>query len=39
LAEKYHWTPQQVEALTLYQALVYSGFWCPEDIWQKQDVK
>jgi len=39
MGEKYHWTPEQVGKLTMYQALIYAGFWAPEDIWQKQDVK
>jgi hypothetical protein len=39
LSEKYGWTAEEISRLTMYQALVYSGCWCPEDIWQKQDAK
>jgi len=32
LAEKYGWTFQAISELTMYQALVAAGAWCPEDI-------
>jgi hypothetical protein len=38
LAERYHWTPSTIAGLTMYEALVYLGYWCPEDIFQKQAV-
>jgi len=34
LCEKYGWTPDDVGRLTMYQAMVMAGLWCPEDIWQ-----
>jgi hypothetical protein len=39
LSEKYGWTPGQIGELTLYQAMVWAGMWCPEDIWTKQEQR
>ena len=38
LCEKYHWTPDTVASLTMYQALIYLGYWAPEDIFQQKTV-
>lgn len=32
LAEKYGWTFEDISKLTMYQALVAAGAWCPEDV-------
>jgi len=36
LAEKHGWTPDQIGKLTIYQAFVFCGMWCPEDIWREE---
>lgn len=38
LAEKFHWTPTTISELTMYQALIYLGYWSPEDIFQQRTV-
>lgn len=35
LAEKYGWSFEYIGSLTMYQAFVASGFWCPEDIFRE----
>lgn len=39
LAERYHWTFQQIGDLTMYQTMVAAGAWAPEDIFfrKRQD--
>jgi hypothetical protein len=32
LAQEYGWTFEQIGEMTMYQALVAAGAWCPEDI-------
>jgi phage shock protein PspC (stress-responsive transcriptional regulator) len=32
LAERYGWSPDVIAGLTMYQALMYCGFRCPEDV-------